>query len=187
MACRKLVGVAAGFFGKVVSSVERRVCVYEVDGCVWHLFKCVYVVILFYAGTDHALNPQYMSVNYRDVKARFPYTDSKGRRYRYSTDTLTSVPGANREYADEDKGEAIGTCWTDIKIAGPKERTGYPTQKPLSLLERIIKASSNEGDIVCDPYCGSGTTVVAADRLNRNWIGIDENEEAIHITKRRLA
>ncbi len=67
------------------------------------------------------------------------------------------------------------------------ERTGYPTQKPLSLLERIIKASSNEGDVVFDPFCGCATTCVAAERLNRQWIGIDVSVKAYELVKQRLA
>ena len=65
--------------------------------------------------------------------------------------------------------------WADIQVLNPMatERLGYPTQKPLALLERIIEASSNEGDIVLDPFCGCGTTVAAAEKLNRKWIGID--------------
>jgi len=68
-----------------------------------------------------------------------------------------------------------------------KERTGWPTQKPLELLRRIILACTDEGDLVLDPVCGSGTTLVAAKALGRQWIGIDSSEEAIEITKRRLA
>ena len=64
---------------------------------------------------------------------------------------------------------------------------GYPTQKPLALLERIIKASSNEGDMVLDPFCGSGTTCIAAERLGRRWIGIDKNEKAADIVSARLS
>ena len=67
------------------------------------------------------------------------------------------------------------------------ERVGYPTQKPLALLERIIKASSNEGDVVLDPFCGSGTTLVAAEQLGRSWIGIDVNENAIPVIQERFA
>jgi site-specific DNA-methyltransferase (adenine-specific) len=66
------------------------------------------------------------------------------------------------------------------------ERTGYPTQKPLTLLERIVAASSNEGDVVLDPYCGSGTALVAAQKLGRRWIGIDASEEALRVTRTRL-
>jgi site-specific DNA-methyltransferase (adenine-specific) len=68
-----------------------------------------------------------------------------------------------------------------------RERTGYPTQKPEALLERIIKASSNEGDLVADVFCGSGTTLVVAKRLNRRYLGCDINPEAVTIAKRRLA
>ena len=67
-----------------------------------------------------------------------------------------------------------------------KERTGYPTQKPLVLLDRIIKASSNEGDVVLDPFCGCATACVAAERLGRQWIGIDISPSAETITKLRL-
>ncbi|MYD35740.1 MAG: site-specific DNA-methyltransferase [Dehalococcoidia bacterium] len=67
-----------------------------------------------------------------------------------------------------------------------KERTGFPTQKPLALYERIIEASSNPGDLVLDPFCGSGTTLVAAERLNRHWIGIDTNPTAIETARERL-
>ncbi len=66
------------------------------------------------------------------------------------------------------------------------ERVGYPTQKPEALLERIIKSSSREGDIVLDPFCGSGTTLVVAQALSRNWIGIDNSEQAVELVKRRL-
>jgi len=66
------------------------------------------------------------------------------------------------------------------------ERLRYPTQKPLALLERIISASSNEGDLILDPFCGCGTTVHAAQKLNRRWIGIDVTHLAIHLIQRRL-
>ena len=67
-----------------------------------------------------------------------------------------------------------------------KERTGYPTQKPIKLLERIIKASSNEGDIVLDPFCGCATTLIAAENLNRKWIGIDNNKQAFYMNYYRM-
>ena len=67
-----------------------------------------------------------------------------------------------------------------------EERTGYPTQKPVALLERIIKASSNEGDVVLDPFCGCATTCVAAERLKRQWIGIDISEKAVALVRMRL-
>ena len=67
-----------------------------------------------------------------------------------------------------------------------KERVGYPTQKPLALLERIIKASSNEGDVVLDPFCGCATACVAADRLSRKWVGIDISPKAAELVNMRL-
>lgn len=78
--------------------------------------------------------------------------------------------------------------WQDIQALNPMEieRTGYPTQKPEALLERIIKASSNEGDLVADFFCGSGTTISVAQKLNRNWIGVDMGEESIKTTKERM-
>ncbi len=69
---------------------------------------------------------------------------------------------------------------------GERERLGYPTQKPLALLERIVNASSNEGDVVLDPFCGCGTTVHAAQKLNREWIGIDVTHLAISLIQKRL-
>ena len=76
--------------------------------------------------------------------------------------------------------------WDDIAESKGKERLGYPTQKPVALLKRIIEASSNSGDVVFDPFCGSGTTLVAAKSLNRNYIGIDQNPDAIKLTEQRL-
>ena len=91
-----------------------------------------------------------------------------------------------KAYADEYKGKPIGSLWTDISIASGSERTGYPTQKPLALLDRIIKASSNENDMVLDPFCGCATACVAAERLHRHWVGIDISPAAEDITKLRL-
>ena len=93
-------------------------------------------------------------------------------------------------YLKDSKGSPIGSIWTDIKhlYHSSKERKcgHYPTQKPLKLLKRIISASSNPGDLVLDPFCGSGTTLVAAKLLGRNYIGIDINRRAIEITNKRL-
>jgi site-specific DNA-methyltransferase (adenine-specific) len=85
------------------------------------------------------------------------------------------------------RGVPLGDVW-DIPFLNPKakERTGYPTQKPLLLLERIITLTTNEGDCVLDPFCGSGTTLVAAKFLRRAAIGIDVSEDAVALTNRRL-
>ena len=91
-------------------------------------------------------------------------------------------------YLDTAKGIPVKDIITDIKplTSAHKERVGYPTQKPIALLERIIKASSNEDDIVLDPFCGCATTCIAAERLNRQWIGIDLSEKAVELVKMRL-
>ncbi len=91
-----------------------------------------------------------------------------------------------KRYLDEQEGIPVGDFWDDIPIAAGAERLGYPTQKPEALLERIISASSNEGDVVLDPFCGCGTTVAAAQRLKRRWIGIDVTYLAIGLIKTRL-
>jgi site-specific DNA-methyltransferase (adenine-specific) len=91
-------------------------------------------------------------------------------------------------YLSDAPGSPVGDIWTDIVGlgAGQEERLGYPTQKPLALLERIICASSNEGDVVLDPFCGCGTAVDAAQKLKRKWIGIDITHLAISLIEKRL-
>jgi len=93
-----------------------------------------------------------------------------------------------KRYLDEVKGVALGDVWTDIFAinAMAQERLGYPTQKPVALLERIISASSNEGDVVLDPFCGCGTAIHAAQKLGRQWIGIDVTHLAISLIEKRL-
>ena len=91
-----------------------------------------------------------------------------------------------RKYEHDYRGQLVGNVWMDIKPAMGKERTGYPTQKPEALLERIIKASSGEGDVVLDPFCGSGTTCVVAECLGRQWVGIDMSPKASEVIRMRL-
>jgi DNA modification methylase len=98
-----------------------------------------------------------------------------------------SVPQFKR-YLKVERGTAIQDIISDIQPIGAQaaERLGYPTQKPLALLERIIAASSNEGDVVLDPFCGCGTALDAAQKLNRNWIGIDITHLAVSLIEKRL-
>lgn len=93
-----------------------------------------------------------------------------------------------KRYLDERKGMPIGNVWLDLLPVHPssKEKRGYPTQKPLALLERIISASTDEGDVVLDPFAGCGTSIVAAERMNRKWIGIDITYLAINEVVDRL-
>lgn len=94
----------------------------------------------------------------------------------------------HKRYRDELKGRAVADMWADIDRINPvgKERVGYPTQKPEALLERIIETSSNAGDIVLDPFCGCGTTIAVAERLHRQWLGIDKSPTAVSVMKRRM-
>ena len=91
-------------------------------------------------------------------------------------------------YVPSERTAVVGDVWTDVPAinAGAQERLGYPTQKPLALLERIITASSNPGDVVLDPFCGCGTALEAAQKLGRRWIGIDVTHLAIHLIEKRL-
>ncbi len=97
------------------------------------------------------------------------------------------IPSYKR-YADESLGRPALDNWTDIGALNSqaKESIGYPTQKPVALLERIIKASSNKDDIILDPFCGCATTCVAAERLQRQWIGIDISPRAVNLVRVRL-
>lgn len=89
-------------------------------------------------------------------------------------------------YLDEMEGNKCPDIWLDIKIASKDERLGYPTQKPQALLERIVQASSNESDVILDPFCGCGTTIAAAEKLGRKWIGIDVTYLAVGLIDKRL-
>ena len=112
------------------------------------------------------------------------YTEGRILLKRDGTPRLDGL----KVYLDELPGKQIPAIWTDIPRIGntSKERLGYPTQKPLALLERIIKASSKRGDIVLDPFCGCATTCIAAERLQRQWIGIDLSPQAVELVKLRL-
>ena len=98
-----------------------------------------------------------------------------------------NVPRYKR-YLDEQKGKRLNNIWVDIPnlTARSKERIGYPTQKPLALLERIIGASSNPDDMVLDPFCGCATTCIAAELLQRRWMGIDLSPKSFELVKSRL-
>ena len=116
----------------------------------------------------------------------FRNTDSNGRRYRERL-----IGGKSYRYY-EDQGRRLGSVWLDCPamLANTplvSETSGYPTQKPLKLLERIVVLGSNPGDRVLDPMCGSGTTLVAARKLARTWMGIDQSPVAIRIAQQRLA
>ena len=110
----------------------------------------------------------------------------KERQYYEKPFRHTKVDESGRNYVDTYLRDVWDHDDTRPRISQSKERTGYPTQKPLALLERIIKASSNEDDMVFDPFCGCATTLVAADRLNRQWAGVDLSPLAIKLVNKRI-
>jgi len=139
--------------------------------------------ILYYTKSgDFTFNKQYIPYREEYIKQMFRYTDEEGRRYRKRR--------GGKQYLDKRPGNLVGDVWNDVysfqTTTRSKEYTGYPTQKPEKLLERIILASSNEGDLVADFFCGTGTTLKVAHQLNRKWIGTDNNPKAIDLCKNRL-
>lgn len=143
--------------------------------------------ILFYAATSK-------TVFNRDA-VRVPYSDAFLARRRYTEGSSGIAAGYSEGRDEKTVSESFGEgkipedWWTGIQSGGMmsrKERIGYPTQKPEALLERIIKASSNEGDTVLDCFIGGGTTASVAQRLNRKWIAIDQSQVAIAVTQERI-
>jgi DNA modification methylase len=140
-------------------------------------------IILYYTkSNDFTFNKLYVPYKKDYIKKMFRYRDEQGRLYRKRR--------GGKQFLDEKPGNLIGDVWNDIYSyqtrTRSKEYLGYPTQKPLKLLERIILASSNEGDIVADFFCGTGTTFLAAKKTNRRWIGTDINPHAINLCRKRL-
>ena len=138
--------------------------------------------ILYYTRSKKTIfNKQWLPYDQNQLK-RFSSRDETGRRYKVITKT-------RRLYLDEAKGVPATSVWSDIAsfqtIVNSPERLGYPTQKPVSLLERIIAASSNPGDVILDPFCGCGTTIEAAHKLRRDWIGIDISPFAVDLIQKR--
>ncbi len=183
LACDRVFGRAA-FLGEVVWATGNGARGARRGPAVTHQTLLVYA-----AGRDFVWNARDPSL--REPFARtsltmhFGQVDERGRRYRERT-----IGGRTyRYYADE--GRAIGSVWTDCPAMFAntplrRETTGYPTQKPLKLLERIVLASSAAGRIVVDPFCGSGTTLVAAAKHGRSFVGCDVGELAIETSARRL-
>ena len=158
--------------------------------------------IYFYASSDqYIFNKLYTTTEYQQYLYDVGYKNntimSKGVRVKQlivydSSKAKKEIQKNNYDklvYCTDKKGSQMSDSWTDIQYLNScaKERTGYPTQKPIALYQRMIQASSNEGHVVLDPFCGSGTTLVAANNLGRQYIGIDENPDAIRIAEERLA
>jgi site-specific DNA-methyltransferase (adenine-specific) len=116
---------------------------------------------------------------------------AKSDQWKFNRDEIDRIPYMAPGLVGEEKAARgklpTDTWWMTIVPTNSRERTGYPTQKPVKLLERIVRASSNSGDLVADFFCGSGTTGVAAKRLGRRFLLVDENPEAVRIAEKRLA
>lgn len=140
-------------------------------------------VILYYSKSKNAYFEKQYTPHTEKYLSMFNKEDSEGKyliahnKKRYKKDVIR-------------KGRNIGDVWSDIKsfqqICTSKEKVGYKTQKPLALVDRIIKASSKEGDLVLDPFCGCATTCISAEKLKRKWIGIDISDKASDLIKMRF-
>ncbi|MDX1935841.1 MAG: DNA methyltransferase [Flavihumibacter sp.] len=139
-------------------------------------------------GGEEKGNPHYEFLGvtkfWRYSKERMQKLYEEGRIVQTKPGTVPRL----KRYLDESKGNSVQNLWNDIGPlqANSKEKLGYPTQKPESLLERIINTSSNEGDIVADFFCGCGTTISVAQKLNRQWLGADISHLAIRLIVKRL-
>lgn len=159
---------------------------YEIGGRSKHRWARKHDVILFYSKspTFH-FDPQGIAGTRKAGTHMKTNVDAEGREYQEKRDGKTGK--VYRYYIDEG---TIPTDWWVVRKQLNREaaeRLGYPTQKPLALLNRIVSASSRPGDVVLDPFCGCGTTIAAAQALNRRWIGIDITHLAISLIKNRLA
>ena len=174
-------------------------CYEDIGGRAVDYFKKKHDVIFFYQKSykRHPFNIQYKPLSESTLKRYGPYLDNKGQiTYRRLKETnpgvfpkLKGIPDdLDQVWLDRNKGQPWGDWWPDVSAIrrGFRESLDYPTQKPEALLERIIKASSNESDLVLDPFCGCGTAIAVAEHLNRRWIGIDITHLAITLMKHRL-
>ncbi|HNB09248.1 MAG TPA: site-specific DNA-methyltransferase, partial [bacterium] len=163
--------------------------------------------ILYYRKSDrYTFNKEYREYSEGTIR-RYDKVDEDGKRYKwenlksYSQKTLQDLldkgearfnEGSKypvyKAYLDEDKGTVVDSLWSDLSHSGTfgDDKLGYPTQKPEALLERIIKASSNEGDLIADFFCGSGTTAAVAEKLGRKWITTDLGRFSVHTARKRL-
>lgn len=156
-----------------------------------------FILIFAKAYGRHAFHPVWLPYSDKYVADWFKFEDGDGRRYRKRwRRAKDGTSYFETQYLDQSKGVPASTVWTDVQqvYADPRaykagmrsEVTGYPTQKPLKLLERILALSSSPGDLVLDFFAGSGTTLLAAERTGRRWIGCDLNPQATQLAARRL-
>ncbi len=147
---------------------------YEKPRSAKKIWKRNHDILLFYGKEEkYTFNPQRVPLMDGSFELRKPYKRPDGTMWK-----------------PKEPGKQAGDWWYDIPSFATrvtaKERTGYPTQKPLALLERIIEASSDKKDMVLDPFCGCATTCVAAEKLDRQWVGVDISEKAAELVKNRI-
>ena len=169
--------VMDALFGRAQFRNEIAWCYHGAGSPGMKQFPRKHDVILFYSkGKKWVFN---------EADMRVPYKHSNQMpRKGWSSKKFTEAE--LKEF--QERGKVIEDWWQGITLVGQlaKELLGYPTQKPLALLQRIIKASSNEGDLVFDPFIGSGTTLAAAEQTGRRWIGSDQSIDAVNVAKQRL-
>src|SRR3989338_8616845 len=148
--------------------------------------------IFWYSKSDKIIfNKLYREMSEEYISGEYKYTDENGRKYAKLRGRGYQNKGGETKikYLDENPGSPITSLWDDDNLqlnTSSAERLGYPTQKPESLIIRIIDSSSNQGDLICDFFCGSGTTLAVAEKIGRKWIGADLGKFAIHTTRKRL-
>ena len=160
---------------------------YKSGGASKQFFGRKHDTILFYSKNNNKLfNPQYDKRDESEL-VKYPHIDDNGR-YQWWAKPGSKAGGKEGKKIYFEPGTIMRDVW-EIPIINQmsKERLGYPTQKPEILLERIIKASSNEGDVILDPFCGCGTAIAAAQKLNRKWIGLDVEPLSCTVMQHRLA
>ena len=176
-------------FGKdnFVSEITWDTASINVAGFKGQANKWIYATgnILYYRKNpmEYIFNKQYTPRDEKFIEKNYKDEDENG--------LFRITRRGNKLYLEDDKGEPLTDVWKDILsfnyvAAAGKESVGYPTQKPEALMERIIKASSNEGDLVADFFVGSGTTTAVAEKLGRKWIATDLGKFAIHTTRKRM-
>ena len=182
-------------YGNFVNEIAW--CYEDIGGRATNYFKRKHDTIFVYQKSDKRyFHLQYRALSASTIKRYAKYFDDNGQiTYQHLKDTnpgvfkkLKGTPDdLSLVWIDKNKGQPLLDWWSDISAirVGFDESTGYPTQKPEELLERIIIASSKDGEIVLDPFCGCGTAIIKAHKLNRRWIGIDINKSAYEVTTGR--
>jgi len=189
-----------------VNFLNEIIWCYKERGISKNSYNRKHDTILFYSKDrgKHTFNCDHIKEEYSEVTIKkFKYVDEQGRRFRIRGRNVpeagiwqrkTDIPIEHeseytyRQYLDESEG-SLPRDWFELPFINQAaaERIGYPTQKPEAILERIIKASSNTGDIVADFFCGGGTTLAVAQKLNRKWVGCDQSRVAVALTADRIS